>query len=222
MKIKRINRNKKEVGDYYQENKFYGVKDITNLFDNDDDDDDDIYEGIKYLFDEKIMHYYFKQNAFECKVIEHQKVEDINMLKSSKNESDKIKELGLTMKELKEIARKTGVKNYENLSRIRLVEEIHTLESSKELKKKKIVISLLLKGKKGIGFKPEKKQKNVLRLSIKKIKKIQKILANLKKMLTNQKKFMMHLMIVMLNIKVMVIEINQYQLLDILIILENI
>ena len=55
IKNKRINRNKKEVKDYYQENKFYGVKDIRNLF-----DDSDIYEGIKYLFDEKIMHYYFK------------------------------------------------------------------------------------------------------------------------------------------------------------------
>ena len=70
------------------------------------------------------MHYYFKQNSFEYNVIEHQKVEDINMLKSSKNESDKIKELGLTMKKLKAIARKIGFKNNENLSRIRLVEEI--------------------------------------------------------------------------------------------------
>ena len=31
--------------------------------------------------------------------IKHQKVEDIKMPKSSKNESDKIKELGLTMEE---------------------------------------------------------------------------------------------------------------------------
>ena len=81
---KRINRNKKEVKDYYQENKFYGAKDIRNLF----GDDDDIYEGIKYLFDEKIMHYYFKQKADE--IIKYQKVEDIKMPKSSKNESDKI------------------------------------------------------------------------------------------------------------------------------------
>ena len=96
IKNKRINRNKKEVKDYYQENKI-GVKDIRNLFDDDDDDDDnnndddddddhdddddDIYEGNTYLFDEKIMHCYFKQNAFENKVIEHQKVEDINMSK---------------------------------------------------------------------------------------------------------------------------------------------
>ena len=28
------------------------------------------------------MHHYFKQNAFEYKVIENQKLEDINMLKS--------------------------------------------------------------------------------------------------------------------------------------------
>ena len=47
----------------------------------------------------------------EDEVIEHQKVEDIFMLKSSKNESNKIKKLGLTMKELKAIARKIGVKN---------------------------------------------------------------------------------------------------------------
>ena len=40
------------------------------------------------------------------------------MPKSSKNETDKIKELGLTMKELKSLARKIGIKNYENLSRI--------------------------------------------------------------------------------------------------------
>ena len=57
------------------------------------------------------MHYYFKQNAFEYIVIEHQKVEDMNMLKSSKNESNKVKELELTMKELKAFARKVGVKN---------------------------------------------------------------------------------------------------------------
>ena len=87
------------------------------------------------------------------------------MLKSSKNESDKIKELGSTIKELKAIARKVGVKNYENLPRIDLVKKIDKLESPKE-SKRKITSSLLLKGKK-IGFKPKKK-------------------ANLKKMFTNQ------------------------------------
>ena len=123
IKNKRINRNNKEVKDYYQENKFYGVKYSRNLFeDDDDDDDDDIYEGIKYLFDEKIMYYYFKQK--EDEIIKHQKVEDIKMPKSSKNESDKVKELGLTMEELKSIARTIGIKNYENLSTIELVKEI--------------------------------------------------------------------------------------------------
>ena len=72
------------------------------------------------------------------------------MLKSSKNESIKIKELGLTMEELRTISRKIDIKNYENLSKIRLVEEIGKLEPSKELKKKNIVSSLLLKGKKSI------------------------------------------------------------------------
>ena len=57
------------------------------------------------------------------------------MLKSSKNKSNKIKELGLTMKELKAIARKIRVNDYEIFSRIRLVEEIDKLEPSKELKK---------------------------------------------------------------------------------------
>ena len=84
----------------------------------------------------------------KVEIIRHQKVEDINMLKSSRKESDKIKGLGLTMKELKAIARKRGVKNHENLSKIRLVGETDKLEPSKELKKKKIVSSLLFRGKK--------------------------------------------------------------------------
>ena len=92
------------------------------------------------------MHYYFKQKADE--IIKHQKVEDIKMPKSLKNESDKIKELELTMEELKSLARKIGVKNYENLSRIELAKEIDKLEPSKESKKKKITSSLFLKGKK--------------------------------------------------------------------------
>ena len=56
------------------------------------------------------MYYYFKQKADE--IIKHQKVEDTKMPKSLKNESDKIKELGLTMEELKSIARKICIKNY--------------------------------------------------------------------------------------------------------------
>ena len=87
-------------------------------------------------------------NNQEVEIIEDQKVEDIRMLKSSRNESNKTMELGLTMKELKTIARKTGVKNYEKLLRIRLVEEINKFEPPKELKKKSIVSSLLFKKKK--------------------------------------------------------------------------
>ena len=82
--------------------------------------------GIKY--NELIEDLYPKADE----VIEHQKDEDINMVKSSKTESDKIKELGLTMKELKGTARKRDVKNYQNISRIRLVEETDRLYSSKE------------------------------------------------------------------------------------------
>ena len=145
------------------------------------------------------MCYYLKQK--EDEIIKHQKVEDIKMSKSSKNESDRIKELGLTMEELKSIARKISIKNYENLSRIELVKEIDKLEQSKESKGKKIVSSLSLKGKKSIRFKPEKtskksieikhknknkrKQETVDKLKLK-VKQLKKILANLKKMFTNQ------------------------------------
>ena len=257
-KFKKNIRTKKADRDYYEyeDNKFYGLKDVRNLFDQNDDDDG--YEGIEYLFDESIMYYSFKNNGleyeeikkllsvkskkecikyfitdgiikqeeaidydvnyyrnnyrrceklqeydyirykpclisdFECiecktikkvehyelinecceliihemiekiecnddkkdecnddkkdecneliddkkdecceliniqeaEIIEDQMGQDVNMLKSSRNESNKIKELGLTMKELKAIVRKIGVKNYENLSRITLVEEI--------------------------------------------------------------------------------------------------
>ena len=112
-------------------------------------------------------------NNQEVEITEDQKIDDINMLQSSRNESNKIKELGLTIKELKAIARKIGVKNYENLSRIRLVEEIDKLEPSKELKRKKIVSSLLFRVKKildlnlkkseqkrSIGIKSKKEIKN--------------------------------------------------------------
>ena len=44
------------------------------------------------------------------------------------------------MEELKSIARKTGIKNYENLSRIKLVKEIDKLEPSKESKSKKLLV----------------------------------------------------------------------------------
>ena len=87
------------------------------------------------------------------------------MVKSSKNESDKIKELGLTMEELRAIAKKIDVKSYENLSRITLVEEIDKIEASKELKKKKNISSLLLNDKKTTGFELKKSKKDPVKIS---------------------------------------------------------
>ena len=52
-KFKKINRTKKADREHYEyeENKYYGLKDIRNLF-NQNDDNDDIYEDIEYLFSE--------------------------------------------------------------------------------------------------------------------------------------------------------------------------
>ena len=122
---------------------------------NDDKKDeckDDKKDECNELIDDKKDECCELINNQEVEIIEDQKVEDINMLKSSRNKPNKIKELGLTMKELKAIARKIGVKNYENLSRIRLVEEIDKLEPSKELKKKKLLVVYYLE-EKNIGFK---------------------------------------------------------------------
>ena len=98
------------------------------------------------------------------------------------------------MKELKAIARKIGVKNYENLSRIRLVEEIDKLEQSKELKKKKIVSSLLLKGKKVLDISQEKvtrkiNKKEALAINLKEtVDKLILKLKQLKKSISKPKK----------------------------------
>ena len=74
--------------------------------------------------------------------------------------SDEIKKLDLSKEELRLTARERGVKKYENISKIRLIKEINKLKPLKGLKKpKKIVSSLLLKGKRSIGFKPRKKSK---------------------------------------------------------------
>ena len=64
-KFKKNDRTKKEGRDYYEyeENKFHGLKDVRNLFNQNDDDDN--YEGIEYLFDESIMNYSFKNNGLE-------------------------------------------------------------------------------------------------------------------------------------------------------------
>ena len=116
---------------------------------------------LNILFDEKIMYYYFKQKDDE--IIKHQKVEYIKIPKSSKNESDKIKELELTMEELKSITKKIGIKNYENLSKIELVKEINKLEPPKKSKRKKITSSLLLKGKKELDLNLKKESKTIFK-----------------------------------------------------------
>ena len=65
-RFKKNDRRKKADRDYYEyeENKFHGLKDLRNLF-NQNDDDDDNHEGIEYLFDESIMYYSFKNNGLE-------------------------------------------------------------------------------------------------------------------------------------------------------------
>ena len=65
---------------------------MRNLFDQ--NDDDDVYEGIKYLFDESIMNYfeYEEINCFElvndkkveyCTIIEDQKVESYELIEEN-------------------------------------------------------------------------------------------------------------------------------------------
>ena len=120
-----------------------------------------------------------------------------------------------------------------------MVEETDKLEPSKELKKKKLLVFYYLK-EKNIRFKLEEKtnkkdeeKENKPGIKSKKeIKKIQKIVDELilnfkkiEKTISKPKKrcaFSVLLVITLLNIRAIVKKINQYQLLDILIILENI
>ena len=69
----------------YEENKFHGLEDVRNLFnqndddDDDDDNDDDIYEGIEYFFDESIMNYFSK-----LKYLEHEEIKKLLSVKPKK------------------------------------------------------------------------------------------------------------------------------------------
>ena len=58
-KFKKNNRTKKADREYYEyeDNRFYGLKDVRNLFDKNDDDDDEICEEIEYLFNENGLEY---------------------------------------------------------------------------------------------------------------------------------------------------------------------
>ena len=68
-------------------------------------------------------------------IIEDQKVEDINMLKSSIISFDAIRRLDLKENELRVIAMLRIVKNYENLSKSSLIKEINKIKLSEEQKR---------------------------------------------------------------------------------------
>ena len=71
IKLKKNDRRKKEDRDYYEyeENKFHGLKDVRNLF-NQNDDDGDNYEGIEYLFDESDVNQLIEEIIESCELIE--------------------------------------------------------------------------------------------------------------------------------------------------------
>ena len=73
-KFKKNNRRKKADIDYYEyeENKYYGLKDIRNLF-NQNDDNDDINEDIECLFSENEKMIEYTNNIYE--IIKEKKVE---------------------------------------------------------------------------------------------------------------------------------------------------
>ena len=86
--------------------------------------EDQKVEFCKLIEDQKV-------DYCETEKIKHQKVEDINMLKSG----DETKKLNLLKKELRATARLKGVKNYENLSKSRLIEEIRKLKPTEGFEK---------------------------------------------------------------------------------------
>ena len=67
LKFKKTNRIKKADREYYEyeDNKFYGLKDIRNLFDQ--NDDDDVYEEIRYFFNENGLEYEEIKNLMSLK-----------------------------------------------------------------------------------------------------------------------------------------------------------
>ena len=121
--------------------------------------EDQKVEYCEIIEDEKVEYYELIEDQ-KVEIIEHQKVEDINMFKSSRSE---MKKINLSKEELRVIARERGVKNYDNISKSRLIKVINKLKPSKGLKKEenpiKIFSSLLLKQKRNIRFEPRKKSK---------------------------------------------------------------
>ena len=84
--------------------------------------------------DQKVEYCEIIENQ-KVEIIEVQKVEDINMLKSSIIKSDVIRRLDLKENELRVISMLRGVKNYENLSKSCLIKEINKIKISEEPKK---------------------------------------------------------------------------------------
>ena len=78
-RFKKNDRRKKADRDYYEyeENKFHGLKDVRNLFNQNDDDDD--YEGIEYLFDESVMN-----NFSELEYLEYEEIKKLLPVKPKK------------------------------------------------------------------------------------------------------------------------------------------
>ena len=78
-RFKKYDRRKKADRDYYkyQENKFHGLKDVRNLFNQNDDDDN--YEGIEYLFDKSIMNFFSK-----LKYLEYEEIKKLLSVKPKK------------------------------------------------------------------------------------------------------------------------------------------
>ena len=121
---------------------------------------DSEYIVCKLIEDQKVEYYKIieDQKVEYSEIIEDQKTKDINMLKSSGNESDEIKKLNLSKKELRLLARERGVKSYKNISKSRLIKKINKLKPSKGLKKtgfKKYFKKMVL----------EKRKKELLNLS---------------------------------------------------------
>ena len=75
-RFKKNDRRKKADRDYYEceENKFHGLQDVRNLFNQNDDDDDD-----NYLFDESIMNYFSK-----LKYLEYEEIKKLVSVKAKK------------------------------------------------------------------------------------------------------------------------------------------
>ena len=78
-KFKKNIKTKKADRDYYEyeENKFYGLNDVRNLFNQNYDDYN--YEGIEYLLDESIMNYFSK-----LKYLEYEEIKRLLLVKPKK------------------------------------------------------------------------------------------------------------------------------------------